>query len=183
MERINIALLLFSYSVVYDSLQPHGPQHTRLPCPSLSPGVCLNSCPLNLCCPPSISSSVAPFSPSSLLPSSFPNIKVCSNELALGITWLKYQSFSFSISPSSEYSVRGGLEVRVKRPGQIQSHPEHPGAPLWLFLSPPSAFSSLSSASRLFCLHVTFSCHGPDSSSPHHSSLNFTLNSFVLCLS
>ena len=42
--------------------QPHGLQHTRLPCPSLSPGVCLNSCPLSQWCHPTISSSVAPFS-------------------------------------------------------------------------------------------------------------------------
>ena len=40
-------LLLFSCSVVSDSLQPHGLQHSRLPCPSLSPGVCSNSCPLS----------------------------------------------------------------------------------------------------------------------------------------
>ena len=42
--------------------QPHGLQHTRLPCPSLSPGACSNSCPLSLWCHPTISSSVAPFS-------------------------------------------------------------------------------------------------------------------------
>ena len=45
-----------------DSLQPHGLLHTRLPCPSLSPGVCSNSCPLCQWCHPTISSSVAPFS-------------------------------------------------------------------------------------------------------------------------
>ena len=39
-----------------------------------------------------------------LLPSIFPSIKVCSNELALHIRWPKYWSFSFSISPSNEYS-------------------------------------------------------------------------------
>ena len=39
--------LLFSCSVVSDSLQPHGLKHTRLPCPSLSPGVFSNSCPLS----------------------------------------------------------------------------------------------------------------------------------------
>ena len=43
-------------------LWPHGPHHTRLPCPSLSPGVCLNSCPLNWWCHPTISSSVTLFS-------------------------------------------------------------------------------------------------------------------------
>ena len=55
-------LLLFSHSVMSDSLQPQGLQHTRLPCPSLSPRVCSNSCPLSRWCHPPISSSVAPFS-------------------------------------------------------------------------------------------------------------------------
>ena len=55
-------LLLFSYSVVSDSLRPHGLQHARPPCPSLSPGVCSNSCPLSQWCHPTISSSVIPFS-------------------------------------------------------------------------------------------------------------------------
>ena len=45
-----------------DSLHPHGLQHTRLPCPSLSTTVCSNSCPLNRCCYPTISSSVTHFS-------------------------------------------------------------------------------------------------------------------------
>ena len=62
-------LLLFSRSVVTDSLWPHGLQHARLPCPSLSPGVCSNSCPLSWWCHPAISPSVAPFS---YCPQSFP---------------------------------------------------------------------------------------------------------------
>ena len=45
-----------------DFLWLHGLQHTRLPCPSLSSGVCSNSCPLNRWCRPTISSSVVPFS-------------------------------------------------------------------------------------------------------------------------
>ena len=45
-----------------DPLLLHELQHARLPCPSLSPGVCSNSCPLSQWCPPTISSSVAPFS-------------------------------------------------------------------------------------------------------------------------
>ena len=45
-----------------DSLWPHELQHTRLPCPSLSPRVCSNACPLSWWCHPTISSSVAPFS-------------------------------------------------------------------------------------------------------------------------
>ena len=45
-----------------DSLQYHGLQHARLPCPSWSPGVCSNSCPLTQWCHPTISSSFTPFS-------------------------------------------------------------------------------------------------------------------------
>ena len=45
-----------------DSLWPHGLQNTGLPCPSLSSGVCSNSCPLSRWCRPTISSSVVPFS-------------------------------------------------------------------------------------------------------------------------
>ena len=48
-------------SVVSDALRPHGLQHTRHPCPSLSPGVCSNYCPLNQWCHPAISSSVITF--------------------------------------------------------------------------------------------------------------------------
>ena len=52
----------FSCSVVYDSLQPHGLQHAKLPCLSPSPGVCSKSCPLGGWCHPTIWSSVVPFS-------------------------------------------------------------------------------------------------------------------------
>ena len=56
------SLLLFSCTVVFDSLWLHGLQHARLPYLSPSPGVCSNVCPLNWWCHPTISSSVAPFS-------------------------------------------------------------------------------------------------------------------------
>ena len=55
-------LLLFSHSVMSDSLQPHGLQHDRLPCPSPTPGACSNLCPLRRWCHPIISFSVVPFS-------------------------------------------------------------------------------------------------------------------------
>ena len=55
-------LWFFSHSVMSDSLQSHGLQHTRVPCPSPSPGVCSNSCPLSWWCLPTISSSFVPFS-------------------------------------------------------------------------------------------------------------------------
>ena len=51
----------FSCSVMSDSLQPHGLQHTRPPCPLPSPGVYSNSCPLSRWCHPTILSSVVPF--------------------------------------------------------------------------------------------------------------------------
>ena len=55
-------LLLFSCSVVSSSLQPHGPHHTRPPCPSPTPGACSNSYPSTQWCHPTISSSIVPFS-------------------------------------------------------------------------------------------------------------------------
>ena len=53
----------FSHSVVSDSLQPREQQHARSPCPSPTPEVYPNSCPLSGWCHPAISSSVVPFSP------------------------------------------------------------------------------------------------------------------------
>ena len=68
-SKWTVVLVLFSHSVMSDSLQPHGLQHIRLPCPSPSPRVCANSCPLGRWCHPTISSSVVPFSS---CPQSFP---------------------------------------------------------------------------------------------------------------
>ena len=59
----------FRYSVMSDSLRPHGLQHTSLPCPSLSPGIYSDSCPLSQRCYLTISSFVIPFSS---CPQSFP---------------------------------------------------------------------------------------------------------------
>ena len=95
-----LCMLLFSRSVMSESLWPNGLQHARLPCPSLSPWVCSNSCLLSWWCHPTILSSV--YSLSSCL--QFPSIRVFSNESALGIRWSKYCSFSFNISPSKEHS-------------------------------------------------------------------------------
>ena len=81
------------------SLRPHDSQHARLSCPSWSPRVCSNSCLLSWWCHLTILSGLC-----LLLPSIFPRISVLSNESALHITWPKYWRFSFSISPSNEYS-------------------------------------------------------------------------------
>ena len=84
------------------SLRPHGLQHARLPYPSLTPWACSSSHPLSWWCHPTISSSVIPFSYrlQSLPASGF----FFSDESVLYIRWPKYWSFSFSISPSNEYS-------------------------------------------------------------------------------
>ena len=83
-----------------DSLCPHEMKHARLPCPSPTPGACSNSCPSSWWCHPTISSSVFPFSS---CPQSFP-ASGSFPESVLLIRWPKYWSFSFSISPSNEYS-------------------------------------------------------------------------------
>ena len=100
----------FSHSVVSNSLRPHESQQTRPPCPSQTPGV-----------PPKPMSIESVMSPNHfilcctllLLPSIFPRIRVFSNESALCIRWPKYWSFSFSISPSNEYS--GLISFRMDR--------------------------------------------------------------------
>ena len=85
-----------------DSLRPHGLQHTRLPCPSPTPRAWSNSIESIELLMPSHHLILCP--PLLLPPSIFPSIRVFSNESALHIGWPKYWSFSFSISPSNEYS-------------------------------------------------------------------------------
>ena len=117
-----------------DSLGPHRLQHARLPCPSLSPRVCSNSCLLSqlvlpskhliLCC------SLL------LLPSIFPSIKVFSSESALHIRWQKYWSFSFSNSPSTEYSGLISFRIDAESEAPILWPP---GAKSWLIGNEPDA--------------------------------------------
>ena len=83
-----------------NSLWPHGLQHARPRCPSPTPVVYWNSCPLSQWCHPTISSCC----PLPLLPSIFPSIRGFSSESVLCIRWPKYWSFNFNISPSNEYS-------------------------------------------------------------------------------
>ena len=108
-------------SVVCDSLQSHGLQHTRPPCPSPTPGDYANSCPLSPWCHPTISSSVVPFC--SRL-QSLPASGSFSNESVPCITWPKYRSFSFSISPSNEsLGLTGGISLQSK--GTLKSLLQH----------------------------------------------------------
>ena len=94
--------LLFSCPVMSSSLQPHGLQHAGPSCPSPSPGVCPGSCSLHQWCHPSILSSDTLFS---FCP------QFLQWAISLYIRWPKYWSFSFSISPSSEYSVLISLKI------------------------------------------------------------------------
>ena len=82
-----------------DSLWPRGLQHTRFPCPSPTPGACLNSCLWSQWCHPTISFSVVPFSSclqSFLASGSFP--------MSQFFTSGGQSIWSFSISPSNEFS-------------------------------------------------------------------------------
>ena len=100
--------LLFSHSVVSNSLWPQGLRHVRLPCASPSPRVCSNSCPLSQWCYLTITFSALLFSS---CPRSFP----ASGSLPMSwlcIRWPNDWSFNFSISPSNEYS--GLISLRIK---------------------------------------------------------------------
>ena len=104
----------FSHSVVSNSLRPHESQHTRPPCPSPTPRIHSNSCPLSWWCHPTISSSVIPFS-------SYP------------------QSFSESGSfQMSQLFPSGGQSIGVSAPTSVLSMNTQDWSPLgwtgWIFL-------------------------------------------------
>ena len=89
----------FNGSVNSDSLRPYCVQHIRLHCPSPTPRACLKFKPIKMVMP---SNHLILCHPLLLLPSIFPSIRIFSNGLAFPIRWPKY--WSFSISPSNEYS-------------------------------------------------------------------------------
>ena len=97
----------FSCSVVSDSLRPHESQHSRPPYPITNSWSSLKLMSIELVMP---SSHLILSCPLLLLPPISPSIKVFSNESTLHMRWPKYWSFSFSISPSKEYS---GLIFRM----------------------------------------------------------------------
>ena len=130
-------LAQFSCLVMSDSLWPQGLQHTRLPCPSPTPRAHSNSCPSSQQCHPTIYLTLC--HPLLLLPSISPIIGVFSNESVLYIRWPKYWSFSFSISPSNEYS---GLIGFPCSPRDSQES------------SPTPRFRSINSSARIF-LYIT----------------------------
>ena len=98
----------FSHSVMSDSLQPHGLQHARLPCPSPTSRTCSNSCPSSRWCSQTISSSVVPFSPAFNLSQHQGLFQWVSSSHQVAKV-LEY--WSFSNSPFNEYS--GLISFRI----------------------------------------------------------------------
>ena len=111
----------FRCSVVSDSLWPHESQHAKPFCPLPTPGVYSNSCSLSRWCHPAISCSVIPFSS---CPQSFPaSESFPMSQLFFRMRWLKYWSFSFSISSSSEYP--GLISLQSKGLSRVFSKAPH----------------------------------------------------------
>ena len=79
----------FSHSLMSDSLQPHGLQHARLPCPLPTPGAYSNTCPSHWSCHPTILCC-----PLFLPPSIFPSLRVFSSESVFRISWPKIANTS-----------------------------------------------------------------------------------------
>ena len=158
------------------SLSPHGLQHTRLPWPSPSPGVCSNSCPLSqwchhllFCCP------------LFFLPSSFPSTSVFSNELALWMRWPNIGALA-SVLPMNiqgwfPLGLTGLISLQSKGFSRVFSRPT-----IWnhqFFSAQPSLWShikrSLYNSHICVCMLVTQLCPtlcNPMDCSPPGSSAN-----------
>ena len=131
---LHLVLLLFSYSVMSNFLWPHGLQHARLLCPSLSPRVCSNTCPLNHWCYITISSSATLF-------------YFCLHSFR----WLNYWSFSISISSSNEYS--GLISFRLTGLISLQSSDSQESSPAPQLESISSSVLSLLYSPTLTSVH------------------------------
>ena len=159
------------YSVVSDSLWPHGLQHATLPCPSPTPGACSNSCPSSWWCHPTISSSIIPFSSIALTRHTFVDkvISLLFNMLSrfviaflprskhLLISWLQSPSAAI-LEPKKIKSVTVSIVF-----SSICHEVMGPGAMILVFwmLSFKPAFSlssSLSSRGSVVPLSFMFTC-------------------------
>ena len=121
--HIILSSVHFSHSVMSDSLWPHSLQHSRLPCPSPTPGAHSNSCQLSRWCHPTISSSVIPFSSS-------------------------LQSFPASGSfPVSQFFASGGQSIRVSASTSVLPMNTQDWSPLgwtgWISLQVQQTLKSL----------------------------------------
>ena len=128
--------------IMFDSLWPQELQHARPPCPSPTPRVYSNSCPLSRWCHPT----VVTFS-SHL--QSYPNIRVFSNESVLCIRWPKHWSVSFSICPSNEYS--GLISFRMEQLDLLTVQ-----GTLKSLLQPHSPKASIRQCSAFFTVQLSY---------------------------
>ena len=134
-----IASVQFSHSVMSNSLKPHELQHPRPPCPSPTPGVRTNPCPLSQWCRPTISSSVIPFSS---CPQSLP------------------ASESF---PMSQLSASGGPGIGVSASTSVLPKNTQDWSPLgwtgWISLQPRGLSRVFSNTTvqkcQFFCAHLS----------------------------
>ena len=115
----------FSCSVMSDSLQPHGLQHARLPCPSPTPEACSNSCPSCRCCHLAISSSVIAYSshlPSFPASEFFPMSQLfTSGGQSIGAS-ASASVFSMNIQGWFPLGLTGLISLKSKR---LKSRPQH----------------------------------------------------------
>ena len=148
----------FSHSVVSDSLRPHGLQHARLPCPSPAPRAYLNSFPSCWWCHPTISHPLLSPSPPAF---NLSQHHVFSSESVLCIRWPEYQSFSFSISSSNDYS--GLISFRIDWFGSPCSpRDSQESSPTTQFKSINSSVLSFLYSSTLTSIHDYWKNHSFD---------------------
>ena len=140
--RDTLLLSLFSCSVVSDSLWPRGLQHARPPCPSLSPRVCSNSCPLSQWCHPTISSSAICFSfclqsfPAS---ESFP-VSQLSHQVAKVLELqLQYPSFQWILEGLISFRIDWFVLLAVQ--GTLKNILQHHNSSVFSLLSDPTLTS------------------------------------------
>ena len=151
LDFLNV-LLLLSHSVMSDSLWPHGLQHGRLPCPSASPGVYSNSCPLSQWCHPTILTSVIHFSsclqcfPASasfpmcwLFASGDQNIAALASPSVLPINIQDWFPLGWAGSPCSPRDSQESSPTTVQKHQFFSTHPSlwsNPHINTWLLEKP-----------------------------------------------
>jgi len=147
----------FSLSVVSDSLRPHESQHTRPPCPSPTPGVHSNSCPLSRWCHPAISSSVVP-SPPAPNPSQHQGLFqwVNSSHEVPKVLEFQLQHHSFQRTPRTDL-LQNGLVGSPRSPRDSQES------------SPTPQFKTINSSVLSFL-------HSPTLTSIHDQGKNHSLD-------
>ena len=133
-QKEQLLLLLFTHQVLSNSSRLHGLQHARLPCPSPSPRVCSNSCPLSPWCHPTMLSSVIPFSscPQSFPASgSFPMSQLFASggqsigaSASASVLLMNIQSWFLS-------SLTGWISLQSKRLSSLLEHHSSKASVLW----------------------------------------------------